>query len=83
MGEMWVQSLGQEDLLEEEMATNSSILAWVKQALVIGVTKELNITYRLKNNYSNHCDEINKYSLFCNGITSHASYTDNIKLKCI
>ena len=28
MGEMWVQSLGQEDLLEEEMATNSSILAW-------------------------------------------------------
>ena len=25
---MWVQSLGQEDLLEEEMATHSSILAW-------------------------------------------------------
>ena len=24
---MWVQSLGQEDLLEEEMATHSSILA--------------------------------------------------------
>ena len=28
MQEMWVQSLGQEDPLEEEMATHSSILAW-------------------------------------------------------
>ena len=26
--ETWVQSLGQEDPLEESMATNSSILAW-------------------------------------------------------
>ena len=26
--EAWVQSLGQEDLLEKEMATHSSILAW-------------------------------------------------------
>ena len=26
--EMWVQSLGQEDPLEQEMATHSSILAW-------------------------------------------------------
>ena len=26
--EMWVCSLGQEDPLEEEMATHSSILAW-------------------------------------------------------
>ena len=25
---MWVQSLGQKDLLEEGMATHSSILAW-------------------------------------------------------
>ena len=25
---MWVQSLGQEDPLEEKMATHSSILAW-------------------------------------------------------
>ena len=25
---MWVQSLGQEDCLEKEMATHSSILAW-------------------------------------------------------
>ena len=25
---MWVQSLGQENPLEEEMATHSSILAW-------------------------------------------------------
>ena len=28
--EMWVRSLGQEDSLEEEMATHSSILAWKK-----------------------------------------------------
>ena len=28
MLETWVQSLGQEDPLEEEMATHSSILAW-------------------------------------------------------
>ena len=28
MQEMWVQSLGQEDLLEEEMAPHSSIFAW-------------------------------------------------------
>ena len=26
--EMWVQSLGRGDLLEEEMATHTSILAW-------------------------------------------------------
>ena len=26
--EMWVRSLGWEDLLQEEMATHSSILAW-------------------------------------------------------
>ena len=26
--ETWVQSLGQDDPLEEEMATQSSILAW-------------------------------------------------------
>ena len=26
--ETWVQSLGQEDLLEKEMATHSSTLAW-------------------------------------------------------
>ena len=28
MRETWVQSLGQEDLLEKEMATHSSILVW-------------------------------------------------------
>ena len=28
MQETWVQSLGQEDPLEEEMETHSSILAW-------------------------------------------------------
>ena len=28
MQEMWVQSLGQEDPLEKEMATHSNILTW-------------------------------------------------------
>ena len=28
MQETWVQSLGQEDSLQKEMATHSSILAW-------------------------------------------------------
>ena len=28
MQEKWVQSLGREELLEKEMATHSSILAW-------------------------------------------------------
>ena len=28
MRETWIQSLGQEDPLEKEMATNSSTLAW-------------------------------------------------------
>ena len=28
MQEIWVQSLGWEDLLEKEMATHSSILTW-------------------------------------------------------
>ena len=28
MGETWIQSLGWEDLLEKEMVTHSSILAW-------------------------------------------------------
>ena len=28
MLETWIQSLGQEDLLEKEMATHSSVLAW-------------------------------------------------------
>ena len=28
MWKTWVQSLGREDLLEEDMATHSSILAW-------------------------------------------------------
>ena len=28
MQEMWVQSVGQEDPVEEEMATHSSILSW-------------------------------------------------------
>ena len=42
---MWVQSLGQEEPLEEELTTHSSILAWEKPwaeepgRLVYGVTK--------------------------------------------
>ena len=48
--EMSVQSLGQEDPLEKEMATHSSILAWEipwteePGGLFHGVTKELDMT---------------------------------------
>ena len=56
MQEMQVQSLGQEDLLEKEMATHSSILTggipWsrgAQQATVHGVAKELNMTQQLNN----------------------------------
>ena len=48
MQETWVQSLGWEDPLEEDMSTHSSILAWrmpmsrgVWQATVQGVAKSL------------------------------------------
>ena len=54
MQETWVQSLGEEDLLEKEMATHSSILAWKipwteepGQATVHGGHKELDTTEQL------------------------------------
>ena len=43
MRETWVQSLGWEDLLEEEMAPHSSILAWK----IPWGRKELDTTERL------------------------------------
>ena len=46
--ETWVQSLGQEDLLEEEMASHSSILAWKIPWSLVGYSpwglKELGTT---------------------------------------
>ena len=43
MQETWVKSLGQEDPLEKEMATHSSILAWripwTEEATVHGVAR--------------------------------------------
>ena len=53
MQETWVRSLGQEDLLEEEMSTHSSILAWKiprteeSGRLQSMDRKELDITERL------------------------------------
>ena len=51
MQEMLVQSLGQEDSLEKEMATLSSILAWRNRmdrgawlTTVHGVAKQLDMT---------------------------------------
>ena len=50
MRETWVQSLGLEDLLEEEMATHSCVLPWEThgqsslQATVHRVTKESGVT---------------------------------------
>ena len=50
--EMWVQSLGHEDPLEEEITTHSSILAWeIPQRNLAGYSpwghKESDITERL------------------------------------
>ena len=42
--ETWVQSLGQEDLLEEEMATHPSILAW-EIPWTVESGRELDMTY--------------------------------------
>ena len=51
MQETWVRSLGQEDPLEKEMATHSSVLAWENpmdrgtwKAAVHGITKESDLT---------------------------------------
>ena len=51
MQETWVQSVGQKDLLEKEMATHSDILAWEISwteepggATVHEVTQELDMT---------------------------------------
>ena len=56
MQEMQVQSLGQEDLLEKEMATHSSVLAkrilWTEEPaglLSRGVAKESEMTWQLNN----------------------------------
>ena len=49
----WIQSLSWEDPFEEEMATQSSTLAWeimdrgAWRAIVHGVAKELDMTERL------------------------------------
>ena len=83
MQETWVQSLGQEDLQEKEMATHSSVLAWrilwtgyrlqatACQATVHGVTKSqiwLNDLIHLG---------ICKY---CNQLSTHVNFflTDSI-----
>ena len=51
----WVQSLGQEDLLEKEMAPHSSILAWEipwteepGRLQSMGLTKESDMVEQLK-----------------------------------
>ena len=57
MQEMWVQSLGQEDPLEKEMAIQSSILAWknpmdrgVWWTAIHRVAKESGTTEHVSNN---------------------------------
>ena len=56
MQEMWVRFLGQEDPLEKEMATHSSILAWEIPWTEepgglhsMGVAKESDTTWPLNN----------------------------------
>ena len=56
---MWVQPLGQQDPLEEEMATHSSILAWeipwIEEpgGLQSMVSQESHTTYQLNSNNNN------------------------------
>ena len=57
MQETWVRFLGQEDPLEKEMATYSSILTWEipwteKSGGLqsMGITKELDTIWQLNNN---------------------------------
>ena len=56
---MWDRSLGQEDSLEEEMATHSSILAWeipwIEEpgGLQSMVSQESHTTYQLNSNNNN------------------------------
>jgi len=68
----WVQSLGLEDLLEEEMATHSSILAWEIPwtegpggLQYMGVTKELDMTQRLNtNNNMYYIEYIRRFKVY-------------------
>ena len=61
MWETWVQSLGQEDPLEKEMATHSSILAWrIPWTEELGELqstgrKELDTTERLHFHFDEDC----------------------------
>ena len=55
--EMWVLSLGREDLFEEELAANSSILSWKKsQRSLVGYSpwghKELDMTEQLTHKHT-------------------------------
>ena len=55
MQETWVQSLGQEDALEEKVATHSNILAWGKsheQRSLVGYSTWGHKTFRL--DYAQH-----------------------------
>ena len=59
MQETWVRSLGQEDPLEKEMATHSSILAW-RIPWVVGYSpqgrKESDTTERLHFHFHPDCE---------------------------
>ena len=66
MQESWIQSLGQEDPLEEAMATHSSILVWKipwteepGRAIVHGVVKDLDmvLSYETKTVYQNQMEK--------------------------
>ena len=65
---MWVQPLGQEGPLEEEMAPHSSILAWElpwTEEPVHGVAKELGIIKLLNNQYRNQRDSVKAHGREC------------------
>ena len=69
MQEMWVQSLGQEDPLEKEIAIHSGILAWEipwtgeSGRLQSVELQELDMTQRLNNQPANQGMMKNSWSL--------------------
>ena len=79
MQETWVQSLGQEDLLEKEMAPHSSILAWrIPWTEEPGRVQSVG-SQRVGHNWATSLSL--SYSIWI--ITQHTLQTDKIKIKSI
>ena len=72
MLETWVQSLGQEDLLEKEIATHSSTLAWKIPCTEKPCKLQSMGSQRVGHDWATslllHCDYLGHEDLFCVGL---------------